>query len=412
MDERRDSGEYYPGGRSGGDAPTPPAPAIVVDEGVTKDSANPVKSSGIWGALWGAIAALPAGTASLYDWCVAQLAGKLNTDGYTSWRITYPVSGYKLLSCNWYRRVGVGVGWAVELLNVPSGEKETFYVAGEKTITEIVVQTEDPLTTLFRLVREKMCKTKTSELTNDGDGVSPFATVSQIPDISGKASAADLRYALVTADVDTMFEFPASMFPVVFTTDGTTYTITRADDLFVDLLVGEYRLKAVVGESGGVKDAVVLCTVDSTTGATGAPMVTTLTFNGESATTLTVTRTATLADRTGNLITAQNGTASIDIELPEAVTVDGVRYCRDFLLDVDNSANASDLALEFTAFGVEYAFVPSEDDSISEMTSIGAGERVRLYLTETPYTAGSLPVIQIARCTLGDFVTSTTGGNS
>ena len=120
-----------------------------------------------------------------------------------------------------------------------------------------------------------------------------------------------------------------------------------------------------------------------------------------------------LADRTVNTILTYNQT-SIDIELPAAVTVDGVRYCRDFFLDIDNSQNASDLALEFTALGVSYAFVPLEDDSVSEMMTIGAGKRVRLYLTETPYTAtGSLPVINVARVTLGDFVTSTAtqGGN-
>ena len=120
-----------------------------------------------------------------------------------------------------------------------------------------------------------------------------------------------------------------------------------------------------------------------------------------------------LVDRAVNLITATDET-SIDIELPAAVTVDGVRYCRDFLLDVDNSANASDLALEFTALGVDYALVPLEDDSVSEMMTIGAGERVRLYFTETPYITSTVPVINVARVTLGDFVTSTAttqGGN-
>ena len=119
-----------------------------------------------------------------------------------------------------------------------------------------------------------------------------------------------------------------------------------------------------------------------------------------------------LADRTVNLIAAFDET-SIDIELPAAVTVDGVRYCRDFFLDGDNSANAGDLALEFTALGVDYALVPLEDDSVSEMMTIGAGERVRLYFTETPYITSSVPVINVARVTLGDFVTSTTtqGGN-
>ena len=52
---------------------------IAYDNTVTRMSANGVKSSGIWSAIWGALAALPTGFTSLYDWCVAQLAGKLDT---------------------------------------------------------------------------------------------------------------------------------------------------------------------------------------------------------------------------------------------------------------------------------------------------------------------------------------------
>ena len=310
----------------------------VVDDAVTRTSANPVKSSGIWSAIWGALTALPSGFSSLYDWVVAQLAGKLNTDGYTSWRISYPVSGYELLSCRWNRR-GFEGEWVVELLNVASGEKETFNVPGAKTITEIVGPSEDPMHPLFRLVREKMCKTKTSELTNDGDGDSPFATVSQIPDISGKADAADLRYRIAEA------EYSAS-----------------------------------VGTAGGY----------------------------------------IVADRTVNLIAATDET-SIDIELPAAVTVGAVRYARDFLLDVDNSANASDLALEFTALGVNYGFVTDADDDIGEMMTIvgygtgssGDGARVRLYFTECAVEGASGQVLfHVARVTLSADIDSTTqGGN-
>ena len=49
---------------------------ITFDDNVTRTSANGVKSSGIWSAIWGALAALPTGFTSLYDWCVSQLAGK------------------------------------------------------------------------------------------------------------------------------------------------------------------------------------------------------------------------------------------------------------------------------------------------------------------------------------------------
>ena len=49
---------------------------IAYDNTVTRTSANGVKSSGIWAAIWGALTALPTGFSSLYDWCVDQLAGK------------------------------------------------------------------------------------------------------------------------------------------------------------------------------------------------------------------------------------------------------------------------------------------------------------------------------------------------
>ena len=72
MDERRDSGEYYPGGdRRGGDPID-----LTFDDAVTRTSARAVKGSGIWAAISGALAALPAGVASLYDWCVSQLRAK------------------------------------------------------------------------------------------------------------------------------------------------------------------------------------------------------------------------------------------------------------------------------------------------------------------------------------------------
>lgn len=49
---------------------------LTLDDAVTRTSPNGVKSSGIWSALWGALAALPTGITSLYDWCVAQLGLK------------------------------------------------------------------------------------------------------------------------------------------------------------------------------------------------------------------------------------------------------------------------------------------------------------------------------------------------
>ena len=56
---------------------------IAYDNTVTRTSANGVKSSGIWSAIWGALSALPTGFTSLYDWCVSQLAGKFDKSGGT-----------------------------------------------------------------------------------------------------------------------------------------------------------------------------------------------------------------------------------------------------------------------------------------------------------------------------------------
>ena len=51
-------------------------PVPTLDNTVTRMSANGVKSSGIWSAIWGALSSLPVGFSSLYDWCVAQFTGK------------------------------------------------------------------------------------------------------------------------------------------------------------------------------------------------------------------------------------------------------------------------------------------------------------------------------------------------
>lgn len=54
------------------------AASVTLDNTVTRTSANGVKSSGIWSAIWGALSALPTGFASLYDWVVDALALKAN----------------------------------------------------------------------------------------------------------------------------------------------------------------------------------------------------------------------------------------------------------------------------------------------------------------------------------------------
>lgn len=91
------------------DRPTIPS-AVTVDDVVTHDGANPVKSSGVWAAIWGALVALPTGVASLYDWCVAQLAGK--QDSLSAQQLAAANSGATAA------KVAVWDGYAAQKANV------------------------------------------------------------------------------------------------------------------------------------------------------------------------------------------------------------------------------------------------------------------------------------------------------
>ena len=82
----------------------------ALDDAVTRTSANGVKSSGIWSAIWGALSALPTGFSSLYDWVVDQLAGKrdYNDLSYSEQVVAWPEEvsfppGYTLPSGVTYR---------------------------------------------------------------------------------------------------------------------------------------------------------------------------------------------------------------------------------------------------------------------------------------------------------------------
>lgn len=251
--------------------------------------------------------------------------------------------------------------------------------------------------------------------------------------ISGKADAADLRYRIAEAAVRKTL--PADCFPVTFTYNGDSYSASSlvkeseasaAGDMFIMVNGTDYSLTMVESPATGSEPMSV---IEVATFSAGGVFVTSgiqdLQFGGVSPvadTSPTLADIQVLADRTVNRITASDET-SIDIELPGPVEEPtGVRRARDFFLDVDNSANANDLALEFVSLGTGdehgFAFATDSADSIGEIMTIGAGECVRLYFTETSYWASGaslpLPVIHVTRVTLGDFVTSTTttqGGN-
>lgn len=238
-------------------------------------------------------------------------------------------------------------------------------------------------------------------------------TLVRLAELDGKADAADLRYRIAEAGYATTgarLPDEASIWynGVDVTDDGTLSWNSETDTWVFGTDEGLVAWDEEGSFEGGAYEESVVLKVNGSTVDS---------FN------LLVPRS--LADRTENLIMATDET-SIDIELPAPVEEPtDVRRARDFFLDIDNSVNANDIALEFTGLGQSYAFVAAGGDSVGEIMTIagygtgsqGDGEIVRIYFTETPHlaVAGSLPVIQVARVTLGDFVTSTTpasqGGN-
>lgn len=122
---------------------------------------------------------------------------------------------------------------------------------------------------------------------------------------------------------------------------------------------------------------------------------------------------ATLLDRAVNKYTGDSTFTSCTFTLPPAIE----GKVRDFLLDVDNSANGSDVAAEFYGLGTDYALAVNADDVsssktagevLAEMTVVEAGTRARLYFTEANQTqvatvgneSVDLPILTVQRMTI------------
>ena len=343
MDERRDSGEYYPGGRSGGDAPTP-APAAVVDDAVTRTSSNAVKSSGIWSAIWGTLTALPTGFTALYDWVVDQLTGKLSTSGGT-------MTGGIVLE-----------------------ERETTADMGGLLINGT------PLSggTQLRLVKWENGAMSSVTLTAENAAVkSDITALAQT--VAGKLDVeTSAYYFYVSADGHLAVRDAQSNAIYLFGGDGAVADgVARGGDL-------PYSIGVVMAEEGGVYNPL---------------------------------------SRTIPEYKAADGDTTLTINMPQSMPVDQGGRARDFVLDVDNSANSSALGLEFELLGQDYALAVNKadvsatktaGDVLAEMATVDAGARARFYFTETSQTVtlsgaqDPVPVISVQRMTIE--VVTTQGG--
>lgn len=307
------------------DKPTIP-PAVTVDDTVTRTSANPVKSSGIWGAIWGTLTALPTGFSALYDWVVSQLAGKVSKRGDT---ITGPLflrgASLQIEDTDTAADMGgmyavgspSGGGTVIKLIRWSGGASQSVVLTAENAATIDYVQT---------LLAGKVSGALGSGgwVVTNGQREYVFASDSLADDDLTIARIADLRYA-----------------------------------------------KHVLATPAG---------------------------------------SATLLDRADNLYVGDSSFTSCTFTLPEAR--DG--KIRDFLLDVDNSANTSALGIEFYLLGEDYALAVTDGDDLAEITELAAGERARFYFTETAQTytptgaQDPIPVISVQRMTI-EVVTSQGG---
>lgn len=116
-------------------------------------------------------------------------------------------------------------------------------------------------------------------------------------------------------------------------------------------------------------------------------------------------------DRAVNSYEAADGDTTLALNMPQPMSVDQGGRARDFVLDVDNSANSSALGLEFEGLGEDYALAVADGDDLAEMTSVDGGKRARFYFTETALVSNNLPVISVRRITLGAVATSITRGS-
>lgn len=119
-------------------------------------------------------------------------------------------------------------------------------------------------------------------------------------------------------------------------------------------------------------------------------------------------------DRVVNMYEATDGDTTLTLDMPQPMPVDQGGRARDFILDVDNSANTGALGIEFASLGEDYALAVTDGDDLAEITELAAGERARFYFTETAqrYTPSGaqepIPVISIQRMTIE--VVTTQGG--
>lgn len=199
------------------------------------------------------------------------------------------------------------------------------------------------------------------------------AVQTALSEISGKASAADLRYALVAAPVVTTYSVPDAWFPITFTYGGAAYSVPLTNKDMIVVNDGYLEYHGLNGEfvSMAYFNGAVLNVI--------APDVSSLQFNGvapvEGETALDATTTVTLADRASNRVTPADASA-LTLKLP-AVVED---HARDLIVRLDLTALATAPEVTFAAPAGETVTFETEDGAMPEFD---AGKVNLVSFTET-----------------------------
>jgi len=324
-----------------GSAWEPFAAPVTLDNTVTPTSANGVKSSGIWSAIWGALSALPTGFSSLYDWCVAQLAGKLNTSGGT-------MTG--------------GIAFGTE---------------DDYGYTGLAYDDDTHRLRIIDVWNENIAYLEVPD-TADGSRVAFMSDV-------GNAAAA------IAAKLDSTSAAPA------FSSDSSTQYPVGSHVTYNGKLY-----KCTTATTGGTWDASkwtadTMTDPDAVLDITSQNQLRVVAKDGTllwaQGYDLASTSSATLACDATNNFTFTDGATTQAFTLPTAPT----GKVGDFGLDIDNSANTGAATMTLTGLDTAFSVVVPEGESLTDMLAIAAGELARFYITLSTFRVNNLPTWHIVK---------------
>ena len=340
----------------------------IVDDTVTRTSANAVKSSGIWSAIWGTLTALPTGFTALYDWVVAQLGGKADK------------SDMSVTTANDTATITLKQGTSATVIT----QHQPLPAAVAPSTSAAQGAYADARETGTALAGKQPSITASGILKGNGSGgvtAAVAGTDYQSPLTIDATPTASSTNPVQSGGVKTALDGKLS-------TTGDTRTVTATDSGGTE----SYKFAG----TGETTDANTVVRVS------GLPYVNV----GEAAQMLA--GVYGILSRGVQRHTATSGETSATFGFADTP---GSGKIADAILDIDNSGNASTFGMEFSGLGTTFVLAPPDGDDLAEMTSVDGGKRARFYFTETALVSNNLPVISIQRITLGAVATAITRGS-